>query len=98
MVKSKHKGPRAKSRHIMKKSKREKGRPTVNKMMQTFNEGDMVHVKVDSSVHSGMPHRRFIGKTGIVIAKKGRCYIVNVKDMNAKKDIILHPAHLSPAN
>lgn len=96
MVKSKHKGPRAKSRHIMKKGKREKGKPTVNKLLQKFNEGDLVHVKVDSSVHSGMPYRRFIGKTGVIKAKKGTCYIINVKDMNAKKDIIVHPAHLSP--
>ena len=97
MVKSKHKGPRAKSRHLSKKSKREKGMPSVNKMLQKFNEGDLVHVQLNSSVHSGMPHRRFVGKTGVVKGKKGVCYIVDVKDMNAVKEIIVHPAHLSPA-
>jgi len=96
MVKAKHKGPRAKSRYITKKGKREKGMPTVNKMLQVFEVGEKVHININPSIHSAMPHRKFIGKTGEVKGKQGNCYIIKVKDMNAVKDIILHPAHLSP--
>ena len=96
MVKAKHKGPRAKSRHITKKGKRDKGMPTVNKMLQVFEVGEKVHVQINPSIHSAMPHRRFIGKTGEIKGKQGNCYIVEVRDMNAVKNIILHPAHLTP--
>ncbi len=96
MVKAKHKGPRAKSRHVAGKHKRDKGMPSVNKMLQEFSEGEKVHVKINSSVHSAMPHRRFNGATGTVVGKRGSCFIVEVRDMNALKRIIVHPAHLSP--
>lgn len=96
MVKYKHKGKRSKTRHKMRKSVRQKGHPPVNVMLQEFNTGDMVHIAVNPSVHSGMPFRRFHGKTGTVEGKKGKCYIVGIKDMRAKKSIIVHPAHLKP--
>ena len=95
MVKAKHKGPRAKARHMSKKSKREKGMPSVNKMLQEFADGEKVHVSINPSVHSAMPHRRFVGKTGVVVGRRGSCFIVEVKDMSALKRIIVHPAHLS---
>ncbi len=95
MVKATHKGPRAKGRYMTKKNKREKGMPSVNKMLQEFEVGEKVHVGVNPSVHSAMPHRRFVGKTGKVVNKRGECYIVEVRDMDAVKDIIVHPAHLS---
>lgn len=95
MVKATHKGPRAKGRYVTKKSKREKGMPSVNKMLHEFKVGEKVHVGVNSSVHSAMPLRKFVGKTGKVVDKKGECYIVEVRDMKAVKNIIVHPAHLS---
>ncbi len=94
MVHHKHRGVRCGTRAKYKKTKREKGRPTVNKMLHSFHVGDRVHVAVDSSVHTGMPFRRFSGKTGIITGKQGTCYFVRIQDMHADKNIIVHPAHL----
>ena len=94
MVKAKHKGKRSKTTHKLRKNVREKGKPTVNKMMQKFKKDDIVHVKTDPSVHKGMPFRRFTGKTGKILGTRGDCYMVEIRDINAKKKIIVHPVHL----
>jgi large subunit ribosomal protein L21e len=94
MVHYKHRGVRSKTRSKYKKTKREKGRPTVNRMLQTFHIGDIVHVNVDPSLHRGMPFRRFVGKTGRIIGKQGSCYLVRIYDMHAEKNIVVHPVHL----
>ena len=94
MVHHKHRGKMCGTRQKFRKNKREKGKPTVNKMLQQFHLGDRVHVCVDSSVHHGMPFRRFIGKTGMVSGKQGVCYLVRIHDMRAEKNILVHPVHL----
>ena len=95
MVRHKHRGRGYRKRDVTRKKKREKGVPNVNIMLQKFSPGDQIHVTLSSSVASASPHRRFVGKTGKVIRKQGRfCYIVGIKDMRAKKEIILHAAHM----
>ena len=92
MVKHKHHGRRNKSRYKSKKWKGEK--TTITKVLKEFNVGDRVHIVFDPSFHSGMPYRRFIGKTGIVTGKQGTCYLVKIRDMRAEKQALIHPAHL----
>jgi len=94
MVSHRHRGVRHKTRAKYKKSKREKGKPTVTKMLQKFKLGDRVHINVDPSLHQGMPFRRFIGKTGLIVGKQGVCYFVKISDMHSEKTIIVHPVHL----
>ena len=60
-----------------------------------YNINDKVDVITDSSQHKrGFPHRRFHGKTGTVLAQRGRCYLVSVKLGNAKKTLIIGREHL----
>lgn len=94
MVHAKHRGIRSKTRHKLRKHVREKGMTSVNVMLREFNKGDKVHIEINPSVHSAMPHRRFDGKTGTVIGKQGNCYLVEVKNIDANRVIIVHPAHL----
>lgn len=54
----------------------------------------MVHIVIDPSIHKGMPHPKFHGKTGAVIDKRGRAFIIEVKDGNAIKTVIALPEHL----
>ena len=63
-------GTRSKTRYKLKKSVREKGRPTVSKLLQDYDEGDSVAIKIDPSVQRGMPHPRFQGKIGKVSEKR----------------------------
>ena len=62
--------------------------------MQSFKAGQRVHLSVEPSVHKGVYHPRFIGKTGIVKRSRGRCYEVMINDKGKEKLLIVHPVHL----
>ena len=84
------------TRALLKRDPRERGKTTLSKILQSYNEGDKVVVKIDSSVHKGMPHRRFHGRIGVVQAKRGRSYVIHVTQGDATKEIIVRPEHLTP--
>lgn len=94
MVKFKHKGGRAKTRKPMTKETREKGMPNISDMLREFKEGEKVHINPNPSITSGLPNRRFFGKTGEVKRQQGKCYVVEVKDKDSVKEAIIHPIHL----
>jgi len=85
-----------KTRALLRRNPRERGKTTLTKILTNYNEGDKVVVKIDSSMHKGMPHRRYHGKVGIVSAKRGRSYVVHVTQGDATKEIIVRPEHLTP--
>ena len=70
------------------------------KVLRTFpiSGGNSVFresVKLDPSMHKGMPHRRFQGQIGLVSEKKGRAYVVKVPQGEATREIIVRPEHLA---
>ncbi|RMF55834.1 50S ribosomal protein L21e [Candidatus Woesearchaeota archaeon] len=85
---------RRKSRHKLSKSVRERGKISVNRMMQSFEAGSKVRVKLNGSYQKTSVHARFHGKIGIVKAKKGKVYEVSIKDGGKEKTLLLHPIHL----
>lgn len=89
-------GERRKTRYKLKKSSRKRGLSAVSKAIQEFEIGDMAHIIIDPSVHKGMPNPKFHGRTGMVIARRGRAYLMSVRDGNATKEVIVYPQHLSP--
>ena len=93
MVKS-SKGIRKRSRGIMRKSPRDKGMPAPTKSFTKYNEGDVVSIVIESSVHGGQPHVRFQGTTGVITGMQGKAYIVTIKSGNMKKELIVGPEHL----
>ncbi len=93
MTNKKAKGIRKKTRS---KFKRKKTRLTIQTMLQTYPAGTHVHISIDSSVHSGLPHHRFHGLTGKVVGSRGRVMLVSVMHGNAHKHLTVHPAHLHP--
>jgi large subunit ribosomal protein L21e len=90
------KGYRAGTRRLLKKEPREHGKIRLSKLLREYQPGSHVVVKIDSSVQKGMPHRRFHGKTGTIIEKRGRSYVVSVSQGDAVKKIIVRPEHLEP--
>ena len=89
-------GSRSKTRYKLSKRVREKGLPRIRRVIQKFDEGDLVHIKLDPSVHKGMPHPRFHGLTGSVIGSRGRAYLVRVNVGGKEKTIIVSPEHMLP--
>ena len=91
MASKKARGVNAKTRNL----KRGKGsKVSVNKLLLEIPAGAHVQVNIDSSIHSGMPHRRFQGKTGIVSGKQGRAYVVKVRLGEQPCQLTVNPAHL----
>lgn len=87
-------GFRKKTRHLMQRSLREKGKISLSKYFQKFKEGDKVTLKINPAVQKGAFNTRFQGQAGIVKAKCGSCYEVIIKDLKKNKTILVHPVHL----
>jgi|TARA_B100001964_G_C14254530_1_gene611631 large subunit ribosomal protein L21e len=88
------KGSRSKSRYKMKKPIRKRGKLPVSKLIQEFKVNDTVSIVNEPSIQKGQPHPRFHGKTGIVVEKRGRSYLVQISDGKTNKKIISRPVHL----
>jgi len=85
-------GPQSKTRSLLKRGVRDK--TTVNERVKEFKMGSTVQIRPDPSTHKGRPFKRFFGRAGEVINKRGRSYIVKIKDGNKEKEIIAAPVHL----
>lgn len=90
MSNKKAKGKRAKQRDTLKRRER----TTVNKMLSDLDKGQTVQININSRIHAGIPFRRFQGKTGKISGRRGRSYVVDLKDGNKAKQVVVHPAHL----
>lgn len=88
----KSKGPRKKTRSKLRIRIGEK--KTITKYLQEFEVGNRVVIKPDPSSAKGRPFKRFFGLAGIVQGKRGKAYIIRIKDGNKEKDIIARPEHL----
>ena len=93
MVKS-SKGFRSRTRGAFTKHVRERGLPPVTRFLKTFEVGDKVIVRIESSEPHGMPHPRYQGRVCTVVAKVGRSYRVAFLDGGKRKELIAHPIHL----
>lgn len=89
-------GYRSKTRSLLRKAPREKGKLGLSRILRPYEPGDKVCVKIDSSIHKGMPHKRFQGKIGVIEGKRGRSYLVNLKLGDKEKNLIVRPEHITP--
>jgi large subunit ribosomal protein L21e len=92
----KAKGYRRKTRYLLKRKPRERGKTGLSKVLREYEPTEKVVIKLDPSVHKGMPHRRFHGKIGVIAEKRGRSYVVNVSQGDAIKEIVVRPEHITP--
>jgi len=88
------KGPRAGTRYKLQRKPRARGLTKITLSLQTFEEGELATIKIDPSVHKGMPNKRFHGLTGVVKGTQGDCYVVVVKDGNMPKTLVARPEHM----
>lgn len=89
---TKTKGSRSRTRKKLKKGVSEK--TTANQFLENFEKGEKVLINIEPSSHRGMPDPKFKGKTGVVLGRRGKAYVVEVKDGDMKKKIITFPEHL----
>lgn len=92
----KSKGYRARTRKLFSKPPRKRGISPLGPLLHDYTEGESVSINIDPSVHKGMPHRRFQGKIGTILEKRGRAYIVALNDGKLVKKVITLPDHIKP--
>lgn len=90
----KSKGYRSRTRTLFRKKPRQRGKIGLSRLLQPYEIGDRVLIKVEPSFHRGMPHKRFHGRIGIVKQKRGRSYLVAVTSGGKEKEVITRPEHL----
>ena len=72
---------------------RTRGKFSFSRYFQKLKEGDSVAVVYESAVQSGFP-KRMQGRTGVVEGRKGKSYVVKIKDQAKEKKFIIEPIHL----
>lgn len=72
---------------------RTRGKLRLSRYFQELKKGDFVAVIKEKSIKSSFP-TRLQGRTGMVEAKRGKAYVVKIKDQNKEKQFIIEPIHL----
>ncbi len=78
---------------VKRKNIRTRGKIQLSRYFQKFKEGDFVSVSIEKSLKKSFPER-LQGRTGTIKGKKGKAYIVIIKEMRKKKEFIIPAIHL----
>jgi len=88
------KGLRSKSRTKLTKHPRKRGLNPPSRSVQDFPVGSKVTIMIDPAVIKGQPHHRYHGKVAVVEEKRGKAYVLRLRDGGKEKIIISRPEHL----
>ncbi|HDI31666.1 MAG TPA: 50S ribosomal protein L21e [Thermofilum sp.] len=89
------KGYRNRSRKLFRKTPREKYKG-LGRLLYVYNIGDKVHIDISPENLSTAPHRRYQGRVGTIIEKRGRAFVIAVNIGNKTKKIITTKEHIKP--
>lgn len=94
-------GFRCKTRKVFSRDFRKHGRCATTVVHRVYHRGDYVTVHVDGSVHKGMPHRYYHGKTGTIFDVNPRSYGLEINKRVGtrimKKRIYVRAEHIRPS-
>lgn len=86
-----------KSRHTrctFRKGVRSRGMPGLGCYLIPYEVGNKVDIIINPSIQKGQPHFKFQGRTGTIVEKRGRAYIITFKVGNKPMYIIARPEHM----
>lgn len=78
---------------VKRKNIRKRGKIPFSRAFQDLKNGDSVAVVRDATLSSKFP-KKIQGRTGQVGEKRGRFFVINMKDLKKKKKFIINPVHL----
>ena len=87
-------GPRKATRNKLRNDPRERGTSPPARSVESYENGEKVHLKLDPSVPNGQFHPRFNGRTGTVVGEQGSAFKVEIVDGDVTKTVIAGAAHL----
>ncbi len=77
----------------MKKKIRTRGKLQFSRYFQELEKGDSVAIVKEAAVQSSFPER-LQGRTGLIESKRGKAYIIKIKDQAKEKKFLIEPIHL----
>ncbi len=83
-------GYRARTRHMFARAFRQTGMTNMSTYLKTYKVGDYVDVKVNGSIHKGMPHKFYHGRTGVVYNVTKRSIGVRINKVVGNRIILKH--------
>ena len=90
------KGYRTKTRTILRRHPRDRGKIALGRLLISYAPGQKVTISINPAIHKGMPHRRYHGRIGVVAEKRGRSYVIEVATGKTPRSIIARPEHIEP--
>lgn len=78
---------------VQRKNVRDRGKLQLSKYFQEFMKGDNVAVIKEKSINSNFPER-LQGRIGKIEGKRGKVYMVKIKDQEKEKKFLIEPIHL----
>lgn len=65
----------------------------MSKLLKSFKVGESVSISPKMG-YSGMPHPRYRGRIGVIASRRGEAYVIDVRDGNVVKQLIVPGVHL----
>lgn len=93
---TKHSGFRHRTRRLLTKGAGSRSGPRPEVHLQDYEIGQAVAIDIDPSTHGGIPHRRYQGRVGKILEKKGRGYVVAIELGSKLKKLHVLPEHIKP--
>ncbi|HDQ59673.1 MAG TPA: 50S ribosomal protein L21e [Candidatus Woesearchaeota archaeon] len=90
-------GLRVGTRKKLRKKVSTRGKISIRSVLSEYSVGDSVTIKVEPAYHKGMPYKRFFGKRGKVLDKRGKSYVVGIRTGKKTKEVICAPVHIKKA-
>ena len=78
---------------VRRKSVRTRGKLRLSEYFKELKEGDNVAVARERSAVGSFP-KRLQGRTGTIKNKRGKAYVVEIKDQSKSKEFLIAPIHL----
>ena len=78
---------------VRRKKVRTRGKLQLSRYFQELKEGIIVSVVRERGIAASFP-KRIQGRTGVVEEKRGRAYMIKLKDQNKEKRFLIEPIHL----
>lgn len=76
-----------------KKQIRTRGKLQLSRYFQKFNDGDKAAVVIETAVQKSFP-KRIQGRTGTIVGKRGKVYVIKINDQKEEKQFLIEPIHL----
>lgn len=93
---TRHSGYRHRTRRLFTRGVGARSGPRPEVYLHEYEIGQAVAIDVDPSTHRGMPHRRYQGRVGRIVEKRGRGYVVEIELGSKMKRLSVLPEHIKP--